>query len=212
MEQLTLFHYWRSSCSWRVRWCLYLKGIPFVSKTVNILAGEHKQREYLQLNPAGYLPTLKINNQFYGESLAILNWLEDEYPQPSIYPKDRLLKLRANQIALTIATGIQPLQNPSALAYFEANPASRHKHAQHFITRGLSLVESLIHDTGHHDFSVSNEVTIADLCLIPQVYNAKRFDIDLTSYPNISRVYANAMLTEACQKASPEHQPDAIQA
>ncbi len=210
MKPLTLYHYWRSSCSWRVRWCLHLKNIPYISKPINILTGEHKSPSYLAINPSGYLPSIEIDGQHFGESLAIIDWLEEVYPSPSIYPKDRILKLRAKQIALTIASGIQPLQNPALLAYFEPDEAKRREHAHHFIERGLEVVEKLIspHFTGL--FSIGETVTVADLCLIPQVYNAKRFNVDLNKFPCVKKIYESVLATPACQLAAPEAQSDAV--
>ncbi len=209
--QLTLYHYWRSSCSWRVRWALALKQIKYTPVAVNILNSEHQQAAYRAINPSGQLPTLVIDGRSFSESLAIIDWLEETHPSPPLYPQDPLGKLFVKQLALKIAAGTQPLQNPSLLKYFVANEGERRKHAQHFITQGLSVYEQLLAQGKPGLFSYGDSVTVADLCLVPQVYNALRFDVDLKNFPKISKIYEHCLKTEACDQAAPHRfaPPDA---
>src|SRR5947209_1533710 len=110
-HQLTLYHYWRSSCSWRVRWGLALKGLAYESVAVDILAGEQRSQAYLAKNPAGFLPTLVVDGRPFAESLAILEWLDETVPAPPLLPRDPLQRLTVRQLAMTIVAGTQPLQN-----------------------------------------------------------------------------------------------------
>ena len=205
---LTLYHYWRSSCSWRVRWALAIKGVDYQSIPVNILSGEHRQPEYLAKNPSGFLPALMIDGHCYGESLALIDWLEETYPNPPLYPARPEGRLRVRQLALTIATGTQPLQNPALLQHFVAVESERQGHMQHFIRRGLRVYETLLGQGRPGLYSEGDQVTVADLCLIPQVYNALRFAVSLEAIPLVQAIYQRCRLLPECQLAAPEqHQP-----
>lgn len=207
---LALYHYWRSSCSWRVRWGLAIKGLSYSSHPVNILAGEHTSADHLQRNPAGQLPALAVDGHFFSESLSILEWLEESYPAPPLLPKDALDRMYVRQLALTIACGTQPLQNPSILRYFVANEAERPQHARHFIEKGLATYEKILIQSGKYGtYSFGNAVTIADLCLVPQVYNALRFQVDTTCFPLIKKIYEACLLLPECEEAAPHRQPGA---
>ena len=207
--QISLYHYWRSSCSWRVRWALALKGLAYESIPVNILTGEHQRPEYLARNPAGHLPTLVIDGRCYGESLALIEWLDETWPEPALYPAEPRARLHARQLALTIAAGTQPLQNPSMLKYFLDDDAKRQAAARHWIQRGLGTYERLLQDGHPSLYSCGDEVSVPDLCLIPQVYNALRFQVDLAAYPLVRGIYERARQTPPCQTAEPERQPGA---
>jgi maleylacetoacetate isomerase len=206
---LTLYHYWRSSCSWRVRWALALKGVSYQSVPVNILKGEHRQADYLAKNPAGFLPALRIGKDFAGESLAIIEWLEETYPAPALLPKDPLARLHVRQLALTIVAGTQPLQNPSFLKQVAAGEPERKALSQQFIGAGLKTYESVLGRRAAGRFSYGDEVTLADLCLVPQVYNAKRFDVDLAGVPLVTAIYDRCLATAPCEQAAPHNQEGA---
>jgi maleylacetoacetate isomerase len=210
-HRLTLHHYWRSSCSWRVRWALALKGVPYESVPVDILAGQHRAPAHLARNPAGFLPALEIDGVPYGESLALIEWIDETWPRPALYPTDATARLHVRQLALTIATGTQPLQNPAVLKYcFESDEAQRQTAARYWIERGLGVYETLLRDHGKPGrFSYGDEATVADLCLIPQVYNALRFNADMSKTPLCQAIYERARETEACRAAEPERQPGA---
>lgn len=209
MATPVLYHYWRSSCSWRVRWALALKGVAYESVPVNILNGEQNAPEYLAKNPAGFLPALTVDGRTVGESLAIIEWLEERWPAPALLPKDPLDRLHVRQLALTIAAGTQPLQNPSAIKYYLEDEKARGAAARHFVSRGLKVYEQLLGRGKVGRFSFGDSVTLADLCLIPQVYNAKRFDVDLAGTPQVARIYEACLKTDACERASPPNQPGA---
>jgi maleylacetoacetate isomerase len=209
--KLTLYHYWRSSCSWRVRWALALKGVSYDSVPVNILKGEQRAPEYLKHNPAGFLPALVVDGKPYGESLAICEWIDETWPTPALLPKDPKDKMLVRQLALTIASGTQPLQNPSVTKYFVPNGTDdeRNAHAKHFIAKGLGVYETLLKRGKPGQFSFGDQVTLADICLIPQVYNAKRFNVDMSVTPLVAAIYDRALKTKACDAAAPHNQPGA---
>ena len=205
---LTLYHYWRSSCSWRVRWALACKNVTYQSIAVNILSGEHQQADYLARNPAGFLPALLIDGHCYGESLALIDWLEETYPNPPLYPKQAEARLRVRQLALTIATGTQPLQNPSLIQHFVPLESERQGHLQHFIKRGLGIYETLLERGQPGLYSEGDQISVADLCLIPQVYNALRFAVNLEAMPLLRAIYQRCLQLPECLAAAPErHQP-----
>lgn len=209
-KKYTLYHYWRSSCSWRVRWALNYKQIPHDLIAVNLLNNEHKTQEYLKKNPFSYVPTLEIDGRYYTESLAMLEYLEESFPKRNLLPSDPESRLLIRQLTLTLIAGTQPLQNLSVLNYVaKDNDAKKKEFATYFIERGLQTVETLLQKqqcVGTYTFG--SQLTFADLALIPQCYNALRQEIDLRRYPLIYKVYQNCLQTEACQSSSPEaHQP-----
>jgi len=209
-ENLTLYHYWRSSCSWRVRWALALKGVPYTSVPVNILTEEHRSPAYLAKNPAGFLPSLEIDGRPYGESLALIEWIDETWPEPPLKPEDPLARLHVRQLALTIVAGTQPLQNPAVLKHvLPLDEAARKTAAQHWIKRGLGIYEALLAGGRPGRYSWADRVTLADLCLIPQVYNALRFDVDLGPYPVVRGIYERCLKTPECDQAAPHTQPGA---
>lgn len=207
MTTLKLYHYWRSSCSWRVRWALALKGVAYEPVPVNILAGEHRSPAFLARNPAGYLPALSIDGVPFGESLAICEWIDETWPEPPLLPKEPLARLSARQLALTIAAGTQPLQNPSVVKHFVANEAEREGHQRHWIERGLAVYEALLKAGRPGLFSVGDQVSLADLCLVPQVYNAERFKVPVSEkFPLLAAINARCLATPACDQAAPHNQ------
>lgn len=201
--ELTLYHYWRSSCSWRVRWALAHKQIAYKSVTVNILEGQQNTPEFLKKNPSGWVPCLMVGDRGLGESMAILEWIEETFPKPGLMPTDALDRAWVRQFCETIVAGTQPLQNLSVLRYYSKEEAAQKAWAQHWIARGLAACEKLL--TGKSgSFCLGNHLTLADLCLIPQVYNALRFQVSLESLPNCRRIYEACKVMEHCVSSAPE--------
>jgi maleylacetoacetate isomerase len=207
-SDLTLYHYWRSSCSWRVRWALKHKGIPYEDIAVNLLQNEQNSPEFLAVNPGGYVPALKINGQVYGESLALLEWIEETYPANPLLPKSAADRMRVRQICQHIASGIQPIQNLSVMRRHSGDPAEQAKWAQHWIQTGLQKLEALVTPTAG-TFCFGGELTLADLCLVPQVYNALRFNVDMTAFPIISRINQHCLSLPSCEASAPNNQKGA---
>lgn len=210
-RNLELYHYWRSSCSWRVRWALYHKGLPFKSHTINLLNQEHKAPSFLKVNPAGAVPTLVVDGVPHAESLAILEWIEETYPQRPllpISPDDRALVRR---LAQTIAVGIFPIQNLKVQKYVGQFGMNQQAFALHWINEGFVTYEQLLNQSNcHGTYSFGGSVTLADLCLIPQVFNAIRFGLDMKRFPLIQGIYDRCLTLPACDKAAPQNQPDAV--
>lgn len=207
---LKLFHYWRSSASWRVRWGLEIKGVPVDYQAVDLLKGEEKQSTYHQVNPSGYLPSLVVDGkQVLGESLAILEWLEENYPKPSFFVGDSFDRARIRQAAESINSGIQPLQNLDVIRRLSDKKEVQDEWIRHWILRGLSVYESLIVSAGKvGKYSFGDSPSLADLCLIPQCYSAQRFQVDLSPFKNVKKIYEFALSTGECARSHPDrYQP-----
>lgn len=201
-HNLTLYHYWRSSCSWRVRWALAVKKQSYEAVAVNLLKGEQQSPEYLAKNPLGFVPCLAVDGQPLGESLAILEWIEESYPTPALLPKDSLARARTRQLCNIIVAGTQPLQNLSVQKYYCPDETKRLEDGRHWIKRGLTSYEKLL-ETTSGKFSVGDEVTMADLCLIPQCYNALRYELSLDLFPRAKAIYERCRELPECKAAEP---------
>jgi maleylacetoacetate isomerase len=209
--RLTLHHYWRSSCSWRVRWALQIKGIPYESMAVNLLKGEQNDLVYLKLNPSGQVPCLIVDGRALSESTAILEWLEETYPDPPLLPKDPWLRAEIRSFGQMIACGIQPLANLKVQHHVSKDADKRSEWANHFVTEGLVPIETMLrrYSDDAKAFAFGPSPTLADLFLIPQVYNALRVNVDMTRFPLAKQVYDNALKTKACDAAAPHNQEGA---
>ncbi|MGZ3711749.1 MAG: maleylacetoacetate isomerase [Bdellovibrionota bacterium] len=203
---IVLYHYWRSSASWRVRWGLELKKIPHKKIAVDLLSSEEKQEVYLEKNPAGYLPCLMVGERPLAESLSILEWLEENYPVPSFFAGDSFRRATIRQLAETINAGTQPLQNLDVMRRISDDKTIQSEWTRHWILRGLGVYESILRSVDRQGmlFSVSTHPTLADLCLIPQCYSALRFQIDLSAFPICKSIYEYALSTPECAAAHPD--------
>jgi len=205
--KLTLFHYWRSSASWRVRWGLAIKKVPHEEIAVNLLKSEEKLSEYTSQNPSGYVPCLVSPGKIsLGESLAILEWLEETYPEPSFFVGDSYLRARIRQLAETVNSGIQPLHNMDVLKKFSEDKDKQAEWARHWILRGMRVFEDLLGatDRAGKKFSVADQPTLADICLIPQCFAANRFGVDLSQFSQCKAIYDHALTTEECKASAPD--------
>ncbi|XP_073443528.1 maleylacetoacetate isomerase isoform X2 [Dendrobates tinctorius] len=206
VEKPLLFSYFRSSCSWRVRIALALKGIEYDLRPVNLIqdGGQQRTDEYKRVNPMQQVPALRIDGVTLSQSLAIIEYLEETRPLPPLLPGDPLKRAQCRMISDHIASGIQPVQNLDVLQRVGDRSL---EWAQHYITRGFQALELLLRDTAGR-YCVSDEVTMADLCLVPQVANADRFQVDMTPFPTISRINRALLQLEAFQISHPSRQPD----
>uniref|UniRef100_A0A0N5BVX3 maleylacetoacetate isomerase n=1 Tax=Strongyloides papillosus TaxID=174720 RepID=A0A0N5BVX3_STREA len=203
-----LYSYWRSSCSWRVRIALNLKKIDYEYKAVNLLKQENRSDEYLKINPIGFVPTLIIDDNVLTESLSIIEYINEKYPEPfPLLPKSLSDRAKARSIALTISSSIQPIQNLGVINYYSSDPAKKKEWSNHFITKGFTTVEKML-EKCHGKYCVGDNITIADLCIPPQVYNALRFDVDMSKFPIISKINEELGKIEAFKLAHPSVQPD----
>jgi len=215
-EPLQLYSYWRSSAAYRVRIGLHLKGLAFETVPVHLLEGGGQQHSeaYRQLNPQGLVPLLVHGQRRMSQSLAILEYLDEVWPEPPLLPATARERQRVRALASLIACDIHPLNNLRVLKYFEHDwnvPApEREDWIRHWIETGFKALEAMLADhpsTG--DFCEGEFPTLADCCLVPQVYNARRYGVDMTPYPTIRRIEAACLALPAFQAASPERQPDA---
>uniref|UniRef100_A0A8C4MNX0 Maleylacetoacetate isomerase n=2 Tax=Equus asinus TaxID=9793 RepID=A0A8C4MNX0_EQUAS len=206
-DQPILYSYFRSSCSWRVRIALALKSIDYETIPINLIkdGGQQFSEEFQKLNPMKQVPALKIDGTIIGQSLAIIEYLEETRPTPRLLPQDPKKRAHVRMISDLIASGIQPLQNLSVLK--EVGQENQLTWAQEAINFGFNALEQILQTTAGK-YCVGNEVSMADLCLVPQVANAERFKVDLTPYPTISRINKSLLALEAFQVSHPCRQPD----
>jgi maleylacetoacetate isomerase len=213
---MKLYSYWRSSAAYRVRIALNLKGLEHEIVPVNMLkdGGEQLGDAYKQINPQGLVPTLVDGDITLTQSLAILEYLEEQYSQVNLLPGDIGDRARIRQFAQLTACDIHPLNNLRVLKYLKQglNIADDAKDAwyRHWIMLGFEAFEnSLVKAKPAGPYCLGAEVTLADLCLIPQMYNAHRFDVPLEAYPTLCAVEQACLELDAFKQASPEKQIDA---
>lgn len=202
-----LFSYWRSSCSWRVRIALAIKGVDFETEAVHLVkdGGQQHAEDFKTKNPMAQIPVLVYEGVPLTQSLAIIEFLEEKHPKPSLLPDDIVQRAKVRAVAETIASGIQPLQNLSVLQ--KIGSEKKMGWAHDVIHSGLAAVEKLVAETAG-TYCFGNQVTIADLCLIPQIYNATRFKVDMTQFPTLSKIQSNCEQLEAFKVSHPNAQPD----
>lgn len=209
---MKLYGYWRSSASWRVRWAFNLKGLVYTYVPVNILAGENKAPAHLARNPLGALPVLEIKpGLFLSESLAMLEWIEETHPKQgvSLYPGSAENKAIIRSLCEIINSETGPLQTPRAQNRHSSVAEEKSAWAAHFIRQGLDAYTKIA-APWMGLFSVGNTVSAADLCLIPQIYNAKRYGIAMEQeFPALDAIYKRCLALPECLNASPEKQIDA---
>jgi len=183
---------------------MHLKEVPLQLRPVNLLKGEQKGDDYTRLNPSGFVPGLVIGQDSYGESVAILEWLEETYPAPPLLPVSPADRLKVRQLCHTISSGTQPLQNLAAQRMHADSREEQLNWARYWIERGFKTFEKLSAPVAG-TFSFGSSLSIADLCMVPQVYNAKRFGVSMDPFPTINRVAEHCMRLDSCQKTKPEN-------
>ena len=202
-----LYDYFRSSASYRVRIAPNLKGLAYDSVPVSLLDNAQRAPEYLSKNPQGLVPALLDGEQLLTQSLAICEYLEETYPQPALLPNDAIGRARVRALALSIACDIHPLNNLRVLrrleAQFAADQAGKDAWYQHWIQSGFEAFEQQIQST-HGQYCFGDTVTLADLALVPQVYNARRFNCDLSAYPTMLAIEQRCLALDAFARATPE--------
>ena len=210
---MRLYSYFRSSAAFRVRIALNLKGLAFEPRFVHLARGEHRQPEYGALNPQGLVPALEDGGKLLTQSLAIIEYLEEKYPSPPLLPKDLLGRARVRSLALLVACEIHPLNNLRALQYlmneFGHSEQDRDKWYQHWIHDGMAKLEGDLARDRRGIFCHGDAPTMADCCLVPQVFNAQRYRCDLSHAPTVLEVFEQCMKLDAFQRAQPSRQPDA---
>lgn len=214
---LVLHGYWRSSASYRVRIALNLKQLAYQYQPVHLVkgGGEQKQAAYSQLNPAMLVPTFVDEDEdvILNQSLAIIEYLDEKHPEPCpLLPAHKLQRARVRALSYDLACDIQPIANLRVLNYLTdelgQSPDTKASWSKHWIGQGFSALEKRLQNTAG-DYCFGFELSMADVVLVPQVYNALRFGVDMQGFPLIERVYQNCNQLDAFDMAKPENQPDA---
>jgi len=212
---MILYDYWRSSSAWRVRIALHWKGIAFERRVVNLIkdGGEQHSDEFRALNPLRQVPVLVPDGggRPIAQSMAILAYLEERFPAPPLLPPDPWLRARARQLAEMVNAGIQPLQNLDVVQHLKAQGIDGTEFARHFNVRRLAALEAASQET-EGTFLVGDSPSIADVYLIPQLYAARRWSVDLAPYPTLLRVEAACASLPAFAAAHADAQSDAARA
>ena len=216
--RLALYSYYRSSAAYRVRIALNLKNLDYAIHPVNLLAdgGEQQQTDYLETNPQGLVPALQTEDGLLTESAAIIEYLDERYPAPRLLPDRAGDRALVRSLAQMIACDIHPLNNLRVLNYLwpeSASPEKKQRWYHHWLEKGLTAFEIRLERSGSNGaFCFGNAPGLADLFLIPQVYNALRFDYPIDDYRLIRTIYRNCTAIDAFQSAAPENQPDSPEA
>ena len=213
-DSLKLYTYWRSSAAYRVRIALNLKGLAFESVPVHLAKDEQHGAVFKDVNPQALIPVLRHGDRVLTQSLAIMEYLDETFPERPLLPAVARDRQRARAIAAMVACDIHPLGNLRVQQYLErelgATQAQREGWTRHWIGKGFEAIERVLADSpATGEFCEGDRPTIADCCLVPQVYNARRFNLDMAVFPTISRIDAACQVLEAFQAARPERQPDA---
>lgn len=214
---MILYSYFRSSAAYRVRIGLNLKGLDYQIRPVHLLkdGGQQHQPDYVQVNPVQLLPALDDDGLIITQSLAILEYLDERYPELPLLPKASADRAWARSMAQTVACDIHPLNNLRVLQYLKndlhVREDARNQWYRHWVSVGLEGLEALVlrHGKKGQAFIFGDLPSIAEICLIPQMFNARRFDIDLTAFPRLLAIEEKCLELSAFQEAAPDRQPDA---
>ena len=200
-----LWDYWRSSAAYRVRIALNLKGIDYDSQSVDLVSGEHREAANMARNPQGLVPTLEIDGLTLTQSLPIIEYIDETRPDAPLIPADPVARHRVRSIAAAIAMEIHPVCNLSVAKYASELSGTGMKDWMHaFIPKGLAAVERMLGDGGAGAFCHGDAPTLADCCLMPQLYNARRWEVDLSPLPRIRAIEAACAERGAFGAAHPD--------
>jgi maleylpyruvate isomerase len=212
VTEIILYGYWRSSATYRTRIALNLKGLTYKTVGVHLLRDEQVAPAHLERHPSGRVPILEIDGHRIGQSMAMIDYLDETRPTPPLLPRDAYLRAQVRDLKDQIVADIHPLNNTSTLArlrsQFGANDAAIAGWYEHWIIRGFQVLEQMLPVSG--SFCVGDHPTLADIVLAPQVTNARRYpQINLNQFPNILRIDAALRQIKAFSDAAPENQPEA---
>ena len=213
---MKLYTFFRSSASYRVRIALNLKGLDYEQAPIHLRrgGGEQLKPAYRMINPQALVPALEDEGQILSQSLAIIEYLEERYPKPPLLPSDAADRALVRSMALLIACEVHPIQNLRVLNHLKSDhqqsDGDTMRWARHWIDLGFSALEGMINSrSAEGEFCFGETPTMADLCLVPQLANARRFGVDLAAYPKLLAIEAACMSLSAFANAAPERQPDA---
>ena len=209
MTRPVLHDYFRSSAAYRVRIALNLKGVEYDSRPVDLRAGEQKGAEYRALNPQGFVPMLEIDDRRLTQSLAIIIYLDQRFPEPKLVPGDYVDQAHVRALSLTVACDIHPLNNLRVLKYLGGplgiDEPRRDAWYRHWVAEGFAALEALAAQRSGA-FLFGNSPSLADVCLVPQMYNARRLKVPLDAYPTLVRAETSANALPAFADAHPDKQ------
>jgi maleylacetoacetate isomerase len=209
MSRPILYDYYRSSAAYRVRIALNLKGVDYESRPVNLVESEQRGDDYRELNPQGLVPMLEIDGHRLTQSLSIIVYLDQCFPDPPLVPRDPADGAHVRAMALAVACDIHPLNNLRVLKYLKSELGRSQEQVDawyaHWISEGLPALETMA-KVGAGNFLFGDMPTIADVCLVPQLYNARRYSVPLDNYPTLLRADENANALDAFAAAHPDRQ------
>lgn len=206
--KLVLHHYWRSSSSWRVRWALAIKGLAYESNAIDLLKGAQNEPSQIARSPFGYVPCLEVDGKPLSESVAIIEWLDETHREPALLPADPWARARTRQLVELVNSGIQPLQNLTVIRHLSSDAEAQKTWMRHWISRGLDAFERELEMVereglrGRH--AIGDQVTAAELFLIPQLYNARRQGLDVAQWPKSAAIESLALETEPARMSHPD--------
>ena len=209
---MKLYSYWRSTTSYRVRAALNLKQVSYKTLTVDLVAGDQRAADYLKLNPGAGVPTLELDNGTrLTQSMAILEYIDATWPEPLLIPAENLERARQMAVAHAVALDIHPVNNLRVIGQlkqrFDASAEAAQTWMQHWMEQGFSAIETMLPEGDR--FAFGEEVGIADLCIVAQVYNAHRWGVSLEPFPKIERIEKQCLELPEILAAHPDNQPDA---
>jgi maleylacetoacetate isomerase len=212
---MKLYTYFRSSASYRVRIALALKGLAHDVESVSLPKAEHLAERYKGVNPQGLVPALEDAGHVLIQSLAIIEYLDERHPAPPLLPRDPFERAYVRAAAQIVACEMHPLNNLRTLKHirtaYDLDDEGVNAWYRHWIAEGFTMLESFLVREGRTGrFSFGDMVTVADCCLVPQVFNAKRYECDLAPYPTVMRIFGECMKLEAFAATQPSKQPDAV--
>lgn len=207
---MILYDYFRSSASFRVRIALNIKEINYENRAISLVDNQHLEPYYLALNPQALVPALEENGHLLTQSLAIIEYLEDIYPFPSLMPQNKLERALVKSLALYIACDMHPLNNLRVRTYLKnqchLDETETHLWVLHWLHEGFQHLEAQLQRSSDGQFCFGTQPTLADVCLIPQVYSAMRFECPIEAYPLIRSIHTHCMSIPAFQLASPSQE------
>ncbi len=202
---ITLYDYYRSSASYRVRIALNLKGVAYAAVDTSLIDGAHRAPEHLARNPQGFVPSLDTGDAVINQSLAIIDWLDARYPEPRLIPEEAGARARTLAEALVIIADIHPVNNLRILKYLKKEFGAMQEQVdqwyRHWIIEGFGALETMAPETGLFGGDAPN---LVDVCLVPQMYNARRFSTPLDPFPKLVRIDAELTTLDAFARAAPE--------
>ncbi|KAI1317392.1 Glutathione S-transferase zeta-1 [Mortierella claussenii] len=207
LDRPILYAYFRSSCSWRVRAALNLKKIDYEVRPINLIKNEQRSEEYLKIQPSGFVPAYidSKSGKTFIQSISILEYIDETYPDHPLLPKDPVDRATVRALVHAIAMDIQPIGNMRVLNY--VGDEKKGEWAQHFISEGFKALEAMLAKTAA-TYAFGDSITMADVVIVPQVYNAVRFGVDMNAFPIISRLNRELSELPEFQAAHPSQQID----